>query len=305
MNRKLLPFVICALVSPGVVYGASAVAIARRAQDADKRVSYRGTKAICVCVNGKTSCSAVKVVHMRPDKTRKEYSTPAECAGMVVIQDGPDTWRYDPRDRSWEQVHSAPLAPERPGRGSALDNYDVQLVGSEKVAGRDAYVIKAVPKHAGDSLHKVWVDKKCYLTLGTQVQTATGTVLSSSKFTSIAIGPRGISPSAFAVTGKVRNASVPTCVDFVVRKPSYLPRGYTMVGRANVTVSSHCCAHLQFSNGVNTISLFERRCSRECAAECEPRKLATMMTWENAGVHFTLIGDISRAELRRIAASVK
>jgi outer membrane lipoprotein-sorting protein len=299
--RKVLLLLICAAVSQGAVHGASAVEIARRARSADELVSYRGTKAVCVTVNGKSACSVIKVVHMRPDMTRKEYFSPSECAGMIVIGYGSDTWKYDPHSRLWEQVHSLFLKSS----DGVFDNYDVQLVGSESVAGRDAYVIKAVPKHAGDSLHKVWVDKKSYVMLRTQVQTAAGTALSSSKFTTIAIEPGDISRAAFAVAGKVRNVSAPASVDFVVRRPSYLPRGYKMVGLANAIVTAHVCAHLQFSNGVDTISLFERKSDRGATELRTPRRLTTMMTWARGGVLYTLVGDISRLELHKIATSIK
>ena len=304
MRKKVLPLLICVLLSQGVVHGANAVSITRRAHDADKQVSYRGTKAICVTVNGKMACSVVKVVHMKPEMTRKEYFSPPAVAGMIVIEKNSKTWKYTPRSHRWETVPSMCPNATQTCSDRLFDNYNVQLVGSDKVAGRDAYVIKAVPKNAGDSQHKVWVDKKCYLTLGTQVQTATGTVLTSSKFTSITVDPRDISSDAFVVK-KIEPTSMPAHVDFAIRKPSYLPKGYRIVGKAEVTVTHRCCAHLQISNGVNTISLFERRCNKECSALCTPHNLPTMMAWTKRGVHFTLVGDISRVEMQKIASSIK
>lgn len=299
---KVPLFVICALASHGTVLGASAIDIARRAQDADKLVSYRGTKAVCVTVNGKTACSLIKIIHARPDLTRKEYFSPCACSGMIVIVHESDTWKYDSRARRWERIRSIPLKTARPG---VFDNYNIQLVGSEKVAGRDAYVIKAVPRHTGDPLHKIWVDKKSYLTLRTQVQTATGVPLSSSKFTSIAVEPGDISASAFAVPGRAQRVSPPASVDFAVRRPSYLPKGYKLVGMAKAIVAARCCAHLQYSNGVDTISLFERRSDQPSTVPRMPNKVTTMMTWVRGGVLFTLVGDIPRAELQKIAASIK
>jgi negative regulator of sigma E activity len=199
---------------------------------------------------------------MKPDMTRKEYFSPAALAGIIFIQCGPDAWMYSPRDHAWEQARSACRAYSQCDRDDAFDNYEVQLVGSGTVAGREAYVIRAAPRSPGESLHRVWVDKQCYLMLRTQVETIGGTVLSSSKFTSIAVEPRDISPTIFAVSCKAKN-------------------------------------------GVNTISLFERRCNDDTVAPRMPDKLTTVMTWARDGLLFTLVGDISRVELKKIADSVK
>lgn len=305
MRSKLFLVLLCGLAISNGVYGSNAASIARRAQAADQHVNYRGTKTACVRLNGTTVSSVIKIVHMKPDMTRKEYFSPAALAGTIVIQRGPDAWMYSPRDHVWEQARSACMARAHRDCDYAFDNYEVQLVGSGTVAGREAYVIRAAPKCPGESLHRVWVDKQCYLMLRTQVEAVGGTVLSSSKFTSITVEPRDISPTIFAVAGKAKSDPVSPRVDFSLRKPSYLPKGYKMVGLAKVTVNAHHCAHLQFSNGVNTISLFERRCSDETSAPRMPGKLTTVMTWARDGLLFTLVGDVSRVELKKIAASVK
>jgi len=305
MRSKLFLVLLCGLAISGGVYGSNATSIARRAQAADLHVNYRGTKTACVCLNGTTVSSVMKIVHMKPDMTRKEYFSPAALAGIIFIQCGPDAWMYSPRDHAWEQARSACRAYSQYDRDDAFDNYEVQLVGTGMVAGREAYVIRAAPKRPGESLHRVWVDKQCYLMLRTQVETIGGTVLSSSKFTSIAVEPRDISPTIFAVSCKAIPVPAPPRVDFSLRKPFYLPKGYKMVGLAEVTVNAHYCAHLQFSNGVNTISLFERRCDVQTVAPRMPDKLTTVMTWARDGLLFTLVGDISRVELKKIADSVK
>lgn len=305
MTRKLTLVLICALSVASAVYAANGADIARRAQDADKYVSYRGLKTACVCLEGRCITSAIKVVHMIPDLTRKEYFSPAALAGIIVIQDGLDVWRYAPRERVWEQVHSAANAPAEPSSSRAFANYDVQLVGNETVAGREAFVIRAVPRHIGDALHKMWVDRNSYLMLQTQVESVSGAVLSSSKFNTIEINPRDISPKAFAIKGKPKAEPVPGRADFRVAKPSYLPRGYRLTGLAMVSVNHRSCAHLQFSNGVNTISLFERKSGDTADAPRVPDKLTTVMTWAHSGMLFTLVGDVSRAELKKIADSTK
>lgn len=305
MSRKLLALILCVATIPGSVYAMTAVEIARRALDADRHVSYRGVKSTIVRVNQVQTTSAIKVVHRMPDMTRKEYFAPSPLAGTIVIQSGREAWKCDGCGPLWENVISAKCAPGRPNCDSAFANYVVELAGSEKIAGRDAYVIRAVPKGNKEPHRTLWVDKKCFLILRTQVETPEGSLLGSSGFTSITINPGNISPSAFVVAGKVESLRVPAGLDFRVRRPSYLPKGYRLIGLTRESANGHPCAHLQFSNGVNTISLFERKCAEAADAPRVPKKLTTVVAWVRDGVLFTLIGEVARAELKKVADSTK
>jgi negative regulator of sigma E activity len=305
INTKLCILVLTAVLTPGVVHGTTASDIARRAQVADKHVSYRGMKTAEVAVGRKTVSSAMKVTHMKPDMTRTQYFSPAALAGVVVIQSGPDVWRYDARQRVWVQVNSAASMPADLDREGAFANYDIRLVGSDKIAGREAYIVRASPRRKVEACRRIWIDKKSYLTLKTQVENPSGAVLSSSRFTVVTVNPTDVSPTDFAVTGRVISAPKAGRVDFHVEKPRYLPKGYKPVGVAKDKVSGRMCVHLQFSNGVNTISLFERRSECNTCAPRVPEKLTTVMTWAKDQMLFTLVGDVSRAELTKIANSTR
>ncbi len=301
INRTLLVLII-ALMSLAVLCAAdSAVEIARRAQNAEKAVSYRGTKSIYVIINNKTSASKVKIVHRKPDMTRREFYSPSQCAGAVLIEHGSNTWKYDPAAKCWEQM-SWMIAREYHPR--VFDNYNLKLIGNDKIAGRDTYVILATPKHGESRRYKIWVDKQNYLMLKIDTQNAAGKTTTSAGFTNIVVEPRDISSTVFSVPANAHKADCPSCVDFVVRKPAYIPKGYRLVGISRGIVDRRCYAHLQFSNGANIISLFERKSSRGTTPKNQ-QKLETVMSWVNGGVLFTLIGEVSSPELKKIAASIK
>lgn len=301
--KKSLLILIIALTFPAALCAAdSAVEIARRAQNAEKTVSYRGTKAIYVSVNNKTSASTVKIVHKKPDMTRREFFSPSQCAGVVLIERGANTWKYDPTTKCWEQMNWM-IAREYHPR--VFDNYNLKLIGSDKIAGRNTHVILATPKHGESRRYKMWVDKQNYLMLKIDTQNTAGKTTTSAGFTKIAVEPRDIFSSAFSIPPNAHKADCPSCVDFVVRKPAYVPKGYVMVGVSRGIVDGRCYAHLQYSNGVNIVSLFERKSSRGTTSPKTQQKLETVMSWVNGGVLFTLIGDLSSAELRKIASSIK
>ncbi len=231
MIRRLLPLLLLFAAVPATAYGMTATDIVRRAYDADLHVSYRGVKAILVRTNETKTQATIKVVHLAPDKMRKEYFAPASLAGIVVIQNGRRLWKCDPLDPTWEAASSDRYGPGRCCNcQTALANYDVKLLGSARVAGRDTYVIRATHKNGKEPSRTIWVDKGCYLILKTRAESPEGVVRSSSGFTSIAINPRDISPEVFVVAGNVQSSGTPAGLDFSVQKPSYLPKGYHMIG---------------------------------------------------------------------------
>ncbi len=305
IRTKLAIMVLCAAVARSVAFGATAAEIVERSHEAEKHVNYRGVKNACIWMNGAPTSSVVKIVHMKPDKTRKEYFSPRPVAGSIVILNGSDTWRYRPEGHLWEQIRSPFVQSTESHYDRAFDNYTVRLVGCEKVAGRDAYRIRVLPKRRGEVVRSIWIDKGSYLTLRTEAETVGGRKLSVSGFTTIQIDPKDISASAFCVTGRVRVSDRPPHVTFRIQKPSYLPKGYHLIGLSSMKANAHCAAHLQYSNGANLISLFERQVGGGSAAPRVPRKLTSIMSWTHDGVLLTLISDLPRGELRKIADSTK
>ena len=300
--RRMLWLLVCVLIAPSTLSAAdSAIEIVRKAQVADKYISYSGSKAIRVMVNGKSTVSTVKIVHQRPDLTRKEFLSPSFCNGAILLDRGANKWKYDPQSKCWEQVNWM-RSNDIP---RLSDNHILKLTGSEKVAGRDAYVITVTPKTGGSALYKVWVDKKSYLMLKSNSQNSTGAITSTSAFTSLAIQPSAFCASIFAVPPKAHKSECPSCVNFTVRRPTYLPNGYQMIGQTRGIVEGRCYAHLQYSNGMSVISLFERKSDRAATPPGTPQKASSVMTWVRDGVMYTLIADISKTEQRKIASSIK
>ena len=139
----------------------------------------------------------------------------------------------------------------------------------------------------------------------TQVEDPRGVVLNSSRYSSIEINPRNISPSLLKVNGRIKNASAPAGCPFKLIRPTYLPRGYKLVGMSMISVNGLSCAHIQFSNGSSVISLFERRTDCESPQAQMTSKTMRVITWARNGVLFTLMGGVPRPELRKMAESTR
>lgn len=305
ITRKIATTLIALTFLPAVVFGESATEVLKRAEVADQQVSYRGIKIATFRFNGRRTASTFKVVHMVPDLTRMEFFSPAPLSGMVVIQDGPTSWRLCPGAGYWEKSECQSIPPVGIVYQEALKNYDLHITGSDVIAGRPTYVIHALPKSRAEAAHRVWIDKSCFLVMGTQIESPHGSIVNSSRYSSIQINPGDISHSLFKVNGKVKCQPKPGTMTMKLVKPSYLPKGYKLVAVSRMSINGACCAHMQFSNGANSISLFQRKAHCESPQKSIKSKMTNVITWAHKGVLFTLMGSISRAELHKIADSTR
>ncbi|MHB9038021.1 MAG: sigma-E factor regulatory protein RseB domain-containing protein [Armatimonadota bacterium] len=302
-HKKCLLVLILMLFAPAIAFAANVGELLKKAEVADKHVSYRGMKVASFCFAGEQTSARFKVVHLVPDQTRTEYYSPDVLSGMIVIQDGPRFWKYCPKRDMWEESACRMTLSLDSIHEEALQNYDLRLVGMDNVAGRTTYVIHAVPRSRLDSARRVWVDKDCYLVMRSQVESPQGAVVNSSNFTTIEINPSDISRSAFEVKGKIRPARKSEDPRFGIVKPTYLPKGYSLVGVSSLSVNGCCSAHLQFCNGANIISMFQRRAQKDSPITPVRSKVTNVLTWARSGMHFTLMGDVPVSELRKIANS--
>ena len=294
------------LVARPGAFGATPGDLLRRAEEADKNVDYRGIKTATVAFGGRNAVATMKVIHLKPDKTRTIYFAPALLAGIIVIRDGPDGWKYCPKTEVWEPIGQCAMRCADVVRREALRNYDVRLVGTERVAGREAYVIHALPRCGGEAAHRMWVDRQCYLVIGTQTLTGSGAVVRSSRYASLQINPPDIDPSLFEVRGKIKPAATrASSPGFKVMKPSYVPSGYRLVATTCLSINGCTCAHLQFANGVNTISIFQHKACKQMPPRKIESKVTNVLTWARGGMEFTIMGDLPRPELQKIADSTK
>ncbi|MCX8053004.1 MAG: MucB/RseB C-terminal domain-containing protein [Armatimonadetes bacterium] len=305
-GRFISALVLALAVVGASAFGASPAELLRRSEEADKRVSYRGIKKATLAFGDRVTVAMMKVIHLKPDLTRTIYFSPAAMAGIVVIRDGPEGWKYDPKKDVWEPIGRCNMQCGEMILREALRNYDIRLIGTDRVAGRDAYVLHALPKFRTELAHRMWVDCEHFLIVGTQTETYSGTVIRSSRYLTLQINPSDINPDLFRVRGRISRPSADVCSpDFKFVKPSYLPKGYRLEATRYFSLKGSACVHLQFTNGVNTISIFQHKAGKEEFHQKIESKVTNVLTWTRDGIQFTILGDLPRAELQKIADSVK
>ena len=84
-----------------------------------------------------------------------------------------------------------------------------------------------------------------------------------------------------------------------------MPRGYKLVGVAYLSINGRKAAHLQYSNGVNTISIFQHKGGGNVPISPVQSKVTNILRWAHDGMAFAAIGNIPASELRRVADSIK
>lgn len=285
---------------------ANANDIIRRAEVAGRFVSYRGTKVTSIYFGGDYVESTLKIIHKMPNLTRMEFFTPTPMTGFLVVQNKDHIWTYNPAEGEWEEKPALAKIASDNANLELIRNYDLRIVGKDQIAGRNAYVVYAVPKSSADVSKRLWIDSNYYLVMRSQAEDRHGAVLNSSKYINIDFNPKDIPASAFVVHGRVRTCPKQASVRFQVLLPKYLPSGYRLNATSTITVNGVSCSHMQFFNGSNVISLFQREAkSRQGNVPASVKsKVTKVLTWSRNGMSFTLIGDVPSLELKKIADSI-
>jgi len=225
------------------------------------------------------------IVTIPPDKSRVEYTEPAELEGMVMVTNGSTMWTYDPAKN---QVMKMALPEDMPSEmdytqivRDLLDENDISLEGVEDVGGRSTYVIKATPKneteHGLFSNTRVWVDRENWMLLGMELYDKDDNLLSKVEYRDITFNT-GIPDSEFIFEAPAGAEVVETSLEDMMPKemtldevranltfdpktPSYLPDGYEfdratvfddLYGNGQELVS------LQYTDGSGVLDLTER-----------------------------------------------
>ena len=109
----------------------------------------------------------------------------------------------DSRLARWEQREPVAEFPALPASAEprALENYELQALESDRVAGHTADVLMLKPRDAHRYAQRLWADHQTGLLLRNDVLAPGGEVLESSAFTDLQIGGK---PSAEAVLGPMK-----------------------------------------------------------------------------------------------------
>ncbi|MGH2452729.1 MAG: hypothetical protein ACRDF5_03060 [bacterium] len=308
-----------------------AATVLRSLVDAPTLIDYEGTKVISVRRRDGIDTVTVLEAHKRSGKSRLEFLSPDALAGRVVIDNGQDLWHYEP---SLHVVFQGPTL-SRQGRPveavrSVASAYHVQVLGTEEVIGRAAFVLW-LGERRGEGSRTFWVDQATGIPLrieerrrGEPVYVAYFTRISFSLNLPEALfrfrlpaGARSFSLFASKEPG-LPLPQLERQVGFRVRQPAALPPGLRFDRATVVQYGPLAAAHLRYTDGAQPISVFQvparRMAARQPGAGAVQEvtlngitaRLADlgyfrMLFWEERGLHLTIVTGQSGAVLLALA----
>jgi len=310
--------------------GVTVEQVARHAILAPQIVDYEGTKVMHILRGPLMETVTVSEAHKRPNRTRLEFLSPEGLAGRLVIDDGNQTWQYEPRLNIVIQGPSL-AAPLGGSAEQLVAHYQITLLGVEEVIGRQAAVLSLTPR-AGRGSRRLWIDRLTGVALRTEEIDPDDGVVSRTAFTRISYGlnfpdamfrpriPAGarvFSPTES--TGPlVALPALERVVGFKIDVPQTLPDAFTLLGGEPVHGGPVAAAHVRYTDGARFLSLFVAPAGRmgpPGRGEPVPARgpqartigwgATRLLQWEARGMRLTLVGMLPLKDLLQIAAAIK
>jgi hypothetical protein len=213
------------------------------------------------------SRSAIARVQSAGGKVRLDYEA------------GPRRWSVidDGRNLIWLDPHSQ-TATLRPRPQLAIDrslaerNYSARFAGEAVVAGRPARVMEIIPRRAGPTVRRLWLDTETSFVLKRERYNAEGRLTSQTEYVTVEIGAP-VAPDQFSMPSgwaEVRPrgdgarfglADLSRRMGFAVAQPRYIPAGYALLGgyeqewgRWGVRM-----AELRYTDGIRLLNVYQRQ----------------------------------------------
>ena len=213
-----------------------------------------------------------------------------------------------------------PLVPmlDRFQSGVSGDHYDVKIVGIDRVAGREAYLLVVVPKDRFRHGYQLWLDRQSSLLLKSELVDSQGMIIERLQFTSLDIGPlsedarshlvhRPTAVDATDVDGQPDSAQAP-----ISWETGWLPEGFVQYGRAvrSSPVGEHAVDALTFSDGVASFTIFVEPDESGLLSQASEKigalsAVAKIYREGDQYFHVTVMGDIPLGTAERVAVSVR
>jgi outer membrane lipoprotein-sorting protein len=305
-----------------------------RAVQAPNRLNYRATETLTIRDKATTRRRTVRIVNRAPYETRREYLSRRGQVERVIADDGHTHWDYLPSRR--EVIYSPSLRIDRElwqehHLKLLLANYVVRDGGEALLHGRKARWLIIAPRagHVGPA-KRLLMDESTGLIVRSEVSSSDGARTLVSALSDLTFPP-AIPSSEFAPPRHARKqtviyehvavlplAALARQCKRPLLAPKRLPDGYRLESARLLRIGPRSYVHLRYFDGVNAISLFEEP-SKPAAPPSSARRTAKVngssatwrfypplwsLSWRERGLKLTLVADLPRADLVKIADSV-
>lgn len=339
MRRKRAILVIAAAalwlsVVPTGAYAADSYALLKQAVAADDHVSFSGTITSLVYGREATAATIVRVEHRAPNLWRLWYVAPADAYGRLIVSNESVQYQYEPKTgKVFSNDWVSPLA-------TGLDiarirrNYAVQVAEQATIAGRSAFTLSLVSNYSRTLAQRLWIDSATNLVLRREIYHADSTLAAKTEFDNITF-VKDLPPDLFKMTVPAGMTLVPGTdygtatpdltsltneLKFKAVAPRDLADGFAFQKGSVEMRGGVQSVEFVYSDGLRSLSLFENPTGNyplfdgpspkpiQVGKENAKYQLLTgqtLLSWNGAGLNFTMVGDITPKELTRIASLIK
>ncbi len=264
----------------------------------------------------------LSVIHQAGEQDRPESERIAYLDGAPreVIRAGNELL-LSRHDGDVTQFQHSPLMPvvDRFQSGVSGDYYDLKLVGIDRVAGREAFLLLVLPKDRFRYGYQLWLDRQSSLLLKSELVDNQGKIIERLQFTSLDVGQ--LSDDTQALLAQRPTDTTTAAPPAVSSQPEpaapqwetgWLPEGFVQQNRAVrlSPVSKAAVDSLTFSDGIASFTVFVEPDETGVLNQASEKigalsAVAKIYREGDQYFHVTVVGDIPLGTAERVAISVR
>jgi outer membrane lipoprotein-sorting protein len=326
------------LLLPAAPAGAQptdAYALLQSAVTADDHVSFSGSVTTLVYGGTSTSATVVRIEHKAPNDWRLWYVAPADAYGRLIISNESVAYEYEPATGKVFSNDWASLSPFAATLdvGRIKRNYTIEVTEHASVAGRTARMLSLTSNYSHALVLRLWVDRSTGIILRRETYHGDGTIASKTEFDSIRF-VKDLPEDLFKMTVPAGMTLSPgadygpstTGMDALVAQLNFKPvstrelaDGFTFEKGSTAERGGVQTVQFVYSDGLRSLSLFENPSGRYPTFDDPAPKAMTigklegkyvtasgqtLLSWNDGGLSYTLVGDLPAKELAHIATSL-
>lgn len=268
------------------------------------------------------SLASLRIIHRYRDGIENERLISLSGNGGEVLRDNKTVTCILP------ERHSVVIEPSRPRNifpdinqkaiARLTHYYRFRLVGRDRVADRDTWIVSIEPRGSYRYTYRYWIDSATHLLLRTSLLNRHGKMLEQIMFTGISVpedipdsllqpGIRGIGHTWQTHWGE--DAAIDTSADRRHWHIGWLPQGFELKNSQIRTSSGSPVPieYMVFSDGLAMVSVFVQHLQKD-----QPRRegytmMGAVSTYSTvkSGYQLTVLGEVPAITVRQIASSLQ
>ncbi|MDE2492019.1 MAG: hypothetical protein KGM24_14320 [Elusimicrobia bacterium] len=296
-------------------------------------IPYEGRVMVTQWYGRRTRAEELRVYSLPPKRERSEFLSPDGNVVRVLVSNGDEEAVTLVRARKTVLGHAAggyeKVLPADQERAALLANYELLASTGDNVAGRPTWRLTLKPRVAGKSWQTLWLDRETRVVLRNKRYLPRRHFASQAEFiafepgkaaddalfdidpsTSGLIKARGLAPK-FLTRAQLKAAG-----GGATHLPDRLPGGFVFESADVFPVMHSPVRQARYTDGLTALSLFQTdrpvRLPRNARAAPGTTRLpgpldvslsGNVLQWSVGARHYTLMGDVSRELMARIAKS--